>query len=92
MSKPTNKEEWEERFDKIGFDNQVEIISGGKRRVELKAFIRKQLLLAKQQERQDVVEEVEKALVGEMLIANKEGQPTSRLTSLSTFLSKLKEK
>ena len=43
------------------------------------------------QSRNAVIDEVEKLLIAELLIAQKEGQPTSRLTSLAVGINALKE-
>ena len=50
---------------------------------------RTETALAYQAGVKETVEEVEKLIIDEMLISQKEGQPTSRLTSLSTKLKLL---
>jgi len=42
--------------------------------------------------REKLLKEIEKLIVEEMLIAQKEGQPTSRLTSLIMKIKKLEER
>ena len=71
---------WEKKFDEWYADpvSDPEVI---------KKVIRKAL----SQTQQTTISEIELLIVGEMLTANKEGQPTSRLTSLSIQLDKLKK-
>ena len=78
LTKPEWEEEFEDgwlwRWDGRGF--------GGKQGV--KSFIRRLLL----KQKQEMVEKINNLITAEILIAQKEGQPTSRLTSLVVKLEK----
>lgn len=47
--------------------------------------------IGRSKERYYIINKIEKLIVEEMLIARKEGKPTSRLTSLANKITKLKK-
>ena len=85
MSKTKLTKAQTERFYKFMWDE-----FGNKSVSSLNDPIKKHLAKELALQRKEMLKETDAIIVGEMIIARKNGQPTSRLTSLAVKLSRLK--